>query len=118
MASFCWWSPSLGDQGAWPGAVTHIQSLAPGSRLSVPYCSAVVLDSPRLLARNSTYEHPMLGTGYTDEPSRALSDEPEAVPSDYQALLTARADRNARQAQLAEWESHRASILREIDWLH
>ena len=60
----------------------------------------------------------MLGTGYTDDESRALREEPEAVRAEYQELLTARARRDARQAQLAEWESHRAAILREIDWLH
>lgn len=60
----------------------------------------------------------MLGTGYTDEPSRALRDEPEAVPADYQQLLSARSRRTARQVQLAEWEQRRAAIQREVDWLH
>ena len=60
----------------------------------------------------------MLGTGYTDEPSRALRDEPEAVPLDYQQLLSSRAQRSARLTQLAEWELRRKSIQREIDWLH
>jgi len=77
-----------------------------------------VLDTPRLLARNSTREHPLLGVGYTDELDHAMRDEPEAVPLDYQQLLTARAHRTARQQQLAEWEQRRASIQREIDWLY
>ena len=77
-----------------------------------------MLDTPRLLARNSTREHPCLGVGYTDELDRALRDEPEAVPVEYQALLTARSRRDARLAQLAEWELRRKSIQREIDWLH
>jgi len=77
-----------------------------------------VLDAPRLLARNSTREHPLLGVGYTDELDHAMRDEPEAVPLDYQQLLTARAHRTARQAQLDEWATRRASIQREIDWLY
>jgi hypothetical protein len=78
----------------------------------------VLIDMPRLLARNSTRDHPMLGVGYTDEPHRALRDEPEAVPADYQQLLTARAQRTARQEQLREWEQRRAEIAKQIDWLH
>jgi hypothetical protein len=62
-----------------------------------------VRDVPRLLARNSTREHAVLGVGYTDELDRALRDEPEAVPADYQALLIARAHRTARDRQLDEW---------------
>jgi hypothetical protein len=77
-----------------------------------------VPDVPRLLARNSTREHPVLGVGYTDETDRALRDEPEAVPMDYQQLLVARARANARSEQLREWEQRRAAIQREIDWLH
>lgn len=60
----------------------------------------------------------MLGVGYTDESSRAMRDEPEAVPVECQELLTERAQRIARQRQLAEWKRRRASIQREIDWLY
>jgi len=60
----------------------------------------------------------MLGTGYTDEPGRALRDEPEAVSVEDQRLLTARAHRTARQQQLDEWTTRRASIQREVDWLY
>jgi hypothetical protein len=77
-----------------------------------------VSDAPRLLARNSTREHPVLGVGYTDEADRALRNEPEAVPMDYQQLLVARARRDARHEQLREWQQRRAAIQREIDWLH
>jgi hypothetical protein len=78
----------------------------------------VLSDPPRLLARNSTHEHPMLGTGYTDEPDRAMRDEPEAVSVSDQLVLAARAHRTARERQLEEWQTRRASIQREIDWLH
>src|SRR5262249_46449649 len=93
-----------------PGRLPTIRPIA--------YRVAVLLDTPRLLARNSTREHPMLGTGYTDEPGRALREEPEAVSVEDQQLLAARARRDARVAQLAEWELRRKSIQREIDWLH
>src|SRR5215831_7765468 len=65
--------------GSRPGRADPIQPTRAGFRLSMPCRSPVVLDSPRLLARNSTHEHPMLGTGYTDDESRALREEPEAV---------------------------------------
>lgn len=60
----------------------------------------------------------MLGTGYTDEPDRAMRDEPEAVSVSDQLVLAARAHRSARERQLEEWTTRRASIQREIDWLH
>jgi hypothetical protein len=76
------------------------------------------LDTPRLLARNSTREHPTLGVGYTDEPGRAVRDEPEAISVADQLALAARARQTERERQLDEWTTRRAAIQREIDWLH
>jgi hypothetical protein len=47
-----------------------------------------------------------------------MRDEPEAVSVSDQAMLAARAHRTARERQLDEWTTRRASIQREIDWLH
>jgi hypothetical protein len=69
-------------------------------------------DSVRLLRRASQYG------GYTDDPSKALFAEPEAVSADAQRELTARVHRQAHAAQLAQWELHRAEIERRIDWLY
>jgi len=60
----------------------------------------------------------MLGVGYTDEPDRAMRDEPEAVSVSDQLALAARAHRTARERQLEEWQLRRDTIQREIDWLY
>lgn len=87
------------------------------SRRALRYLAGV-RDTPRLLARNSTRAHPILGIGYTDEPAKALAGEPEAVSRDDQLLITARAHRSARETQRDEWLKRRVAIQREIDWLH
>ncbi|MGZ6564461.1 MAG: hypothetical protein ACXVH3_32350 [Solirubrobacteraceae bacterium] len=68
-------------------------------------------DSPRLLHRRSQY-------GYTSDPDRAMFQEAEAVGRDDQALITERAHRSAREAQLVEWREHRAEIERRLGWLY
>lgn len=68
-------------------------------------------DQPRLLHRKSQF-------GYTDDPSKAVFAEPEAVSREDQELLTTRAHRAAQQAQVAEWMVHRAEIERRIAWLY
>ncbi|MGZ4185010.1 MAG: hypothetical protein ACXVSF_06455 [Solirubrobacteraceae bacterium] len=68
-------------------------------------------DAPRLLHRRSQY-------GYTTDVDRALYQEPEAVPRDDQAVITARAHRSAREAQLVEWRERRAAIERQLSWLN
>lgn len=77
-----------------------------------------MLDAPRLLHRDSTYPHPVLGTGYTDRLDRCVLGEPEAVSAEEQALITARVHRTERAAQLEEWVERRAAIQREVDWLY
>ena len=67
-------------------------------------------DALRLLHRRS--EH-----GYTSDPSRGLTGAGEAVPPEFQEVVTARAHRAERDAQLDEWRERRARIQREIDWL-
>jgi hypothetical protein len=69
------------------------------------------VDAPRLLAARSQY-------GYTDRLDRALHHESEAVPAEVQTELTARAQRTAAERTRQEWEVRRASIQRELDWLH
>ena len=72
-------------------------------------------DEIRLLARNSTFEHPALGVGYTDRPGQALRHEPEAISLDAQAELALRSQLAARAAQLDEWRARRAAVARELD---
>lgn len=90
-----------------PGPHAKAVSSPPPGRL---LACALVPDAPRLLHRRS--EH-----GYTSDPTRALTDAGEAVPVDVQDALTARVRRSERQAQLDEWETRKAAIQREIDWL-
>lgn len=68
-------------------------------------------DDPRFLARRSEL-------GYTSRASLAVVGEPEAVSADEQRELTAQRRRAAHEAQVAEWQEHRASLQRSIDWLH
>jgi hypothetical protein len=68
-------------------------------------------DLPRLLHRRS--EH-----GYTDDLSRALYAEPEAVPRDVQDAMTAAAHRAEHEAIVAGWQVRRVAIEREINWLY
>jgi hypothetical protein len=65
-------------------------------------------DEVRLLATRS--EH-----GYTDDPTKALSNEPEAVPADEQARQTAAAHRRDRQRRVDAYESMRAVVLPALD---
>jgi len=62
---------------------------------------------PRLLAAKS--EH-----GYTDDPGKALPEEPEAISAAEQRSLTRDADRRAQARRLADWEACRATISREL----
>jgi hypothetical protein len=71
----------------------------------------VPADPPRLLHRHSAH-------GYTDDPARAMFGEPEAVPADVQAQITAAARRSEHDAMVAGWLERRAAIEREIDWLY
>lgn len=72
---------------------------------------APVPDHVRLLHRDSTH-------GYTDNPARAVPREPEAIPTAYQHQLTARVERDRREAELAEWRTRRAIIERQVEWLY
>ena len=67
-------------------------------------------DAPRLLHRRSQY-------GYTQDLSKALFAEGEAVSAEDQAWLTARSHRTAHDAQLVQWRERRAEIEKQIDWL-
>jgi hypothetical protein len=71
----------------------------------------VTREPVRLLARRPE-------RGYVEDPAKALAREPEAVSVEEQDFITARVHRTERQAQLAEWERRRATVLREIDWLY
>lgn len=67
-------------------------------------------DSLRLLHARSQH-------GYTDNPSRAMFGEPEAVSADVQRELTADSLAREHEAQVAQWRTRRAAIARELDWL-
>lgn len=64
-------------------------------------------DSPRLLHARS--EH-----GYTDNPNRALPEEPEAVSPAYQRYLTRQASRNEASRRRETWNESRSIIGREL----
>lgn len=64
----------------------------------------------RLLAAKS--EH-----GYTDDPTKALVDEPEAVPAPYQRFLTREAERRRKMTLLELWESSSRRIHAELSIL-
>ena len=68
-------------------------------------------DAPRLLHRHSQY-------AYTTDPARAVHHEPEAVPAEVQAHITAAAHRAAHDAQVEQWTERRSNIVREINWLY
>ncbi len=55
--------------------------------------------------------------GYTRRAAEALPHEPEAVPSDYQALVTSRSHRDAEQKDRRARGDQRAEIGRVIAWL-
>jgi hypothetical protein len=57
-------------------------------------------------------------SGYTDRLDLALHAEPEAVPVEVQEAFTARAQRDAREAQLTEWRERREAVARELEWLY
>lgn len=61
----------------------------------------------RLLAAHSEL-------GYTDDPSKAMTDEPEAVPSEYQRYLTRDAERRRKAQQLIVWDGCHHRILQEL----
>ena len=65
-------------------------------------------DPPRLLHRRSQY-------GYTNDPSRALYREPEAVGRDDQAMITASSHRAAAEALVDEWVKCRDRVLGAVD---
>jgi hypothetical protein len=77
----------------------------------------LVQDTPRLLARNST-AITSLGVGYTDDPAKAMHDEPEAISVADQLVITERCHRQAKAIQQAEWQVRRERIQAEIDWLY
>lgn len=67
-------------------------------------------DTLRLLHRNSQH-------GYTDDPSRALSTEPEAISEHAYHELEHKAAIQRAETQRIEWAKHRATITRELAWL-
>jgi hypothetical protein len=69
-----------------------------------------VSESVRLLAAKS--EH-----GYTDDPTKALVDEPEAVSPSYQRYLTREAERRRRVVLLEVWIGCRRRIDEELSVL-
>jgi hypothetical protein len=71
----------------------------------------VVPEPPRFLHKRSHH-------GYTDRLDLAMHAEPEAVPREDQALITARVHRTEREAQVLHWSERRARVEREIDWLY
>ena len=54
---------------------------------------------------------------YTSNPLRALPDEPEAVPADYQRELVMRADRVARCRRRDQWVGIRTVLADGLDRL-
>ena len=64
-------------------------------------------DAPRFLHRTSQY-------GYTTDPSRSLRAEPEAVPEDYQQLLTDHAHHAERDQLAHEWSKCRDRVISSV----
>jgi hypothetical protein len=62
---------------------------------------------PRLLAARSEF-------GYTDRVDRALQEEPEAVPPDYQREITRRAALDAKARARADYYDRRRRIAQEL----
>jgi hypothetical protein len=69
------------------------------------------IDSPRFLHTRS--EH-----GYTEDPSRAMRNEPEAISERAAHDLAMKAAAQDAERQRAEWAARRSVIARELSWLH
>lgn len=65
-------------------------------------------ERPRLLHQRSQF-------GYTDRYVEAMSDEPEAVPADYQRELTRRAQRSEEERQRDEFADALKRISTALD---
>lgn len=71
-------------------------------------------DQPRLLHRHATASTP----DYVDVPAKAMQGEeggePEAVSQDELELITARARRDAKERDVADWKRERETLLGSI----